>query len=59
MQKKIANADQLETRSRSALASVAGMGLLKRFMSDTKKMTEDAHKLMNAGRSSGHVLATT
>jgi hypothetical protein len=50
MQNKIANADQLETRGRSALAGVAGMGLLKWFMSDTKKMTEDAHKLMNAGQ---------
>ena len=50
MQQRLAHTAELEARGQAKLADVAGMGGIKRFMYDTKGMTEDAHKLLAAAK---------
>lgn len=50
MQQRLTHAAELEARGQATLADVAGMGGIKRFMYDTKGMTEDAHKLLAAAK---------
>lgn len=50
MQQRLARAAELDARGQAVLAEVAGMGGIKRFMYDTKGMTEDAHKLLAAAK---------
>lgn len=50
MQQRLAHAAELEARGQATLADVAGMGGIKRFMYDTKAMTEEAHKLLAAAK---------
>jgi hypothetical protein len=50
MQQRLAHAAQLEARGKATLADIDSMGSIKRFMYDTKGMTEDAHKLLEAGK---------
>jgi hypothetical protein len=50
MQQRLARAAELDARGQAVLAEVAGMGGIKRFMYDTKGMTDDAHKLLAAAK---------
>ena len=50
MQQRLSHAAELEARGQATLADIAGMGGMKRFMYDTKGMTEDAHKLLAAAK---------
>lgn len=50
MQQRLTRAAELEARGQATLADVANMGGVKRFMYDTKGMTDDAHKLLAAAK---------
>lgn len=50
MQQRLAHAAELEARGQATLADVASMGGVKRFLYDTKGMTEDAEKLLAAAK---------
>lgn len=50
MQQRLSQASLLEARGQATLADVASMGGLKRLMYDTKAMTEEAHKLLEAAK---------
>lgn len=54
MQQRLARAAELEARGQATLADVAGMGGVKRFLYDTKGMTEDAEKLLAAAKLERH-----
>ena len=50
MQQRLAHAAELEARGKATLADIDSMGSIKRFMHDTKWMTEEAHKLLAAAK---------
>lgn len=50
MQQRLTHAAEQEAHGQTILAEIAGMGSVKRFMFNTKKMTEDAHKLLAAAK---------
>lgn len=50
MQQRLAHAAELDARGQAVLADVASMGSVKRFMFNTKEMTEGAHKLLAAAK---------
>jgi hypothetical protein len=50
MQQRLAHAAELEARGQATLADVASMGGVKRFLYDTKGMTEEAEKLLAAAK---------
>lgn len=50
MQQRLAHAAELEARGHATLADVASMGGVKRFLYDTKGMTDDAEKLLAAAK---------
>lgn len=50
MQQRLVHAAELEARGQATLADVASMGGVKRFLYDTKGMTEDAEKLLAAAK---------
>jgi hypothetical protein len=50
MQQRLAHAAELEARGQAVLADVASMGGVKRFLFNTKEMTEGGHKLLAAAK---------
>lgn len=50
MQQRLVHAAELDARGQAVLADVASMGSVKRFMFNTKEMTEGAHKLLAAAK---------
>lgn len=49
-QQRLAQADRMEAKANATFEHIAGMGTLKRLMYDTKAMTEEANKLLEAAK---------